>query len=335
MKKNLVLAALLLAPALAFADPNTADGWYTEGTNQYNLGNFDAAVAAFKKGFELESDPTKRPAYLANVAQSYRQAHNCKDAQFFYKRYLALKDEDTAHPLAPQKRADIEKVIAELDECLKQQNAIAKLPPETSPEDNKPKTVATADTGVTTQVKAPEPEAPAKPVFSARVLAGAGLVNAGDLDIPAQGTFALLAGYPIAINPQLTIDVGGAFTYLGMPWETPKGMTGTASSFGVLVDAGAEYQVVERVGLRVDLGLGIGLLSGASSSPFTQEMSSSGSMTGLEVRAALSADIGITKNVAIALTPVAFTYGAAPKGLRPDIGSITRLDFLLGVAFRM
>lgn len=330
MKQNLVLAALLLAPALAFADPTTADGWYTEGTNQYNLGNFDAAVAAFKKGFELETDATKRPAYLANVAQAYRQAHNCKDSQFFYKRYLALKDEDTAHPLAPEKRKDIEKVIAELDECIKQQNAIAKLPPETSPED-KPKT----GTGVGIVVTPPPPEAPAKPIFSARALAGAGLVNAGDLDIPAQGTFALVAGYPIAINPQLTIDVGGAFTYLGMPWETPKGMTGTAATFAILADAGATYQVIERLGLRVDLGVGIGLISGASSSPFTQEMSAGGSMTGLDVRAALSADIGITKNVALTLCPVAFTYGTAPKGLRPDIGSITRIDFLLGVAFRM
>ena len=37
---------------LAVAQPKTADDWYKEGETQYNLGNFDKAADAFKQGFD-------------------------------------------------------------------------------------------------------------------------------------------------------------------------------------------------------------------------------------------------------------------------------------------
>src|SRR3954470_12657719 len=62
--------AILLVPVLAWAQPRIADEWYKEGENQYNLGNFDKAVDAFKQGFSLEPNESKKAAYLFNVAQS-------------------------------------------------------------------------------------------------------------------------------------------------------------------------------------------------------------------------------------------------------------------------
>ena len=118
----LVLAAALLAPRLAFADPQTADEWYKEGENQYNLQNFDKAIDAFKKGYELEASESKKAAYLFNVAQSYKQRNNgqgdCGKAQFYFKRYLDIKDHDTAKPLKPEARKSIEDQIAGLDDCV-------------------------------------------------------------------------------------------------------------------------------------------------------------------------------------------------------------------------
>src|ERR1051325_210968 len=101
--------AILLVPALAWAQPRTADEWYKEGENQYNLGNFDKAVDAFKQGFSLETNESKKAAYLFNVAQAYRQANDCKNAQFFYRRYLALKENDTVKPLAPSVRRQVDR----------------------------------------------------------------------------------------------------------------------------------------------------------------------------------------------------------------------------------
>ena len=116
MKLKLLVMGCLLAPTLALADPTTAEDWYKEGANQYNLGNFDKAVDAFKKGFELAPD-AKKPAYLYNIAQSYRQANDCKDAAFFYKRYLSLAEQDTVKPLTEAKRHEVEGFIADEEKC--------------------------------------------------------------------------------------------------------------------------------------------------------------------------------------------------------------------------
>ena len=110
MKRWRWIAAIVCAASVAAADPKTPDEWFDYGQNQYNLGNFDKAIEAFKKGFELEPSENKKAAYLFNIAQAYRQAQNCKEAQFFYKRYLAFKDADTKKPLSAADRQVIELV---------------------------------------------------------------------------------------------------------------------------------------------------------------------------------------------------------------------------------
>jgi len=127
-----LVCALLFVPMIAKADPKTADDWYKEGATQYNLGDFDKAVDAFKHGFELETDDSKKPAYLYNIAQAYRQAHKCSDTAFFYKRYLSLKDQDTAKPLPADKRAEIEGWIAEAEKCDAAANTLAHKTPDST-----------------------------------------------------------------------------------------------------------------------------------------------------------------------------------------------------------
>src|SRR5256885_9625527 len=116
---------ILLLPALAWAQPKTADDWYKEGADQFNLGEYGKAVDAFKQGFTLEGDETKKPAYLYNVAQSYRLAKDCKNALFFYKRYLALKDANPSKPLTPAQRKDVNDKISELEVCVQQANTVS------------------------------------------------------------------------------------------------------------------------------------------------------------------------------------------------------------------
>src|SRR5262249_16469941 len=136
--KKLALLSLFV-PALALAQPKSADDYYKEGETQYNLGNFLPAVDAFKKGFELEPNESKKAAYLYNVAQSYRPAKDCGQAVFFYKRCLSLKDNDQKKPLSPQKRAEIEGWIKDLDTCAKQAEALKQKQPDgTTPPDKDP-----------------------------------------------------------------------------------------------------------------------------------------------------------------------------------------------------
>ena len=106
----------------------------------------------------------------------------------------------------------------------------------------------------------------------------------------------------------------------------------------MLADVGAVYRSRRRSGCARDLGVGANVFGGISEmgNPFTQN----GAAT--PVRSACSrcasgvaADYMVTPNVLTTVTPVAFTYSPAKDGLRSDIKSLTRLDFMLGVGYRM
>src|SRR5687768_12497500 len=79
---------VMLATGLAHAEgpPTEAKELFEAARTAYNLGNFEEAVEKFKRGYELSEEP----AFLYNVAQSYRQMRECREALFFYKRFLAM-----------------------------------------------------------------------------------------------------------------------------------------------------------------------------------------------------------------------------------------------------
>jgi len=359
--KTLVCGALLV-PMLAVAQPKSPDDWYKEGETQYNLGNFDKAADAFKQGFALETVESKKSAYLYNVAQAYRQGGKCRDALFFYKRYLALKDADTAKPLSAEKREQTERLITEQEECVKKLDSNASTPPGNTmpPEGNgSATTTTTAGTGhgsATTVVAQSgnsdegsdageeEPSTPTvmtpPKMLNLRFDGGAGKISAGSaLNIPIQASFAVVAGYPVLVQDKLEIDAGIAASFTPLPYTNTMTMAKSNATFiTALADAGATYFVAPRIGLRADVGVGMLVFSGISEAgnPFTDMGApTSGALTMLAVRAAVSGDYLITNNVFATLTPLAFTYSPAKSGLRDDIKSITRLDFMVGVGYRM
>jgi hypothetical protein len=370
--KSLVVASLL-APALALAQPKlTADDWYKEGETQYNLGNFEKAAEAFKSGFAAETDDAKKPAYLYNVAQAYRQGNKCKDAAFFYKRYLVLKDQDRIKPLKPEKRAEIEQRIGELEQCAKNQEAIANKPPNNTLSPGRDgtgptqpgTTTGTTDTATTSGTTTGTTTGTSTTVgqldgggddddddsisasvmvppkmFTARFVAGASVISAGDIEMGTRATFAFTAGYPVLAKDNLVVDAGIAFSYTPVPYR--NNMTGAesmANFVGLLANAGATYFVTPKIGLRGDLG--VGMLSfggiGDMGNPFTENAAgTSGALAMFALRTAVSAEYTITPNLAAAVTPFAFSYSPAKDGLRSDISAITRIDFMLGVGYRM
>ena len=285
------VCAALLAPALAFAQPKTADDYYKDGETQYNLGNFPAAVEAFKKGFEVEPNESKKAAYLYNVAQSYRQNNDCSNAQFFYKRYLALKENDVKKPLKAEKRQEIEDRIKELDECARQQEAIRNKPPDNLRPDGEDKPdgettpPAGKQVGDVTTSEEEEPEdgisktAPgtAPRLISARLSGGGAKVSAGELPIPTLATAALIAGYPIGVGDKLIIEVGAGFTYTRVPYEQSGTMASrTANLIALVANVGASYEVIPKLSLRGDLGVGGLFFTGTSESPFTENQPTTG-----------------------------------------------------------
>ena len=361
--RSAVLAAAVLLPMIAFAEPKSADDWYKEGETQYNLGNFDKAADAFKQGYALESVDAKKPAYLYNVAQAYRQGQKCKDAAFFYKRYVSLKDQDTVKPLAPEKRAEIQGWIGELEECEKNQESIAHKTPDTTipatGTTTKPTTTTTTrpatgsaetkvgeggDNGDGTGSDTPDDgdihkattiEQPK--LLDLRLTGGVGKTGAGDLTVPIEATFNLFVGYPIAINDQVMLDVGVNVGYTPVPFtNSATNAKSTGSLIGALVDAGLTYAVASKVGIRADVGVGVLVFGGIgdAGNPFTvMGASTSGSLGMFNVRAAASLDYAFTSNVYGTVTPIAFSYSPAASGL--EFKSLTALDFMLGVGYRM
>ena len=345
------MCAALLAPALAFAQPKSADDFYKEGETQYNLGNFPAAVDAFKKGFELEPNESKKAAYLYNVAQAYRQNKDCSNAQFFYKRYLALKENDTKKPLKAEKRQEIEDRIKELDDCAKQQEAIRNKPPdqnltpgEGDPEPDKPvgpvKRVGDVSDpdgeeegdGITKVAPATVPR-----VITLRLVGGAARLTAGNLPIPTLATGALFAGYPISVADKLLVEVGAGFTYTRVPFEMAGagGESGTASLVAVMANVGLSYEVITNLAIRGEVGVGGLFFLGASKSPFTGNQETTGALGMAHVRVGLSADYAITPNLVVTVAPFAFSYSPPKAGLRDDIKSLNEIDFMVGLGYRM
>jgi hypothetical protein len=343
MKRRRWIAAIVCAAGLAAAEPKTPDEWFDYGQNQYNLGNFDKAIEAFKKGFELEPSESKKAAYLFNIAQAYRQAQNCKEAQFFYKRYLAFKDADTKKPLSATDHQMIEDRIKELDECIQKQAALQAQPPQNplkpdpdppkDPKDPK-KTVATKPDDPDDDHNVTKPADTGVPhTISLRAYGGGAKVSMADLDIPIQATANLIAGYPIAVAPKLTIEVGGNFSFTPLPSDDKS-----AQLLGVLANAGVTYAVAPKIGVRADVGVGVLVLTGASESVFTAGAKTSGALSMLNVRVGASADYAFTKNVVGTITPIAFSYSPAKAGLATmmgDIKTITTIDFMVGIGYRM
>lgn len=368
-----ICLAILLVPALAAAQPKSAEDWYKEGENQYNLGNFDKAVDAFKQGFSLETSDSKKAAYLYNVAQSYRQANDCKNALFFYKRFLSLKDNDTVKPLSAKTRKDVEDRITELEACVQQATSISKKPPnnnlrpdgdggdKTPGDGHKPpdrvdppakdpgrkdpgrKDVAVGpggdgdpeDTGAE-----PKPGAARPRLLSARFIGGGTKVSAGAVEVPVQATFGLIGGYPIPLNPQLMIEVGGALTLTPVPYQKPPvaGMapaTDNALMVAVMANAGATYDVAPKIGLRGDLGLGALFFSNVSESQFTDSAPATGALTMFHLRVGASAEFAVTPNLIVTAPSLAFSYSPPKDGLAKSITAITTIDFMVGIGYRM
>ena len=120
---GLVVAALVALSAAAGADEPPADKeelaheLYVEGMRLYNLGNYDEAIEKYEQGYRL----VPLPGFLYNLAQAYRFKGECAKAYRLYRNFLRLAEQ-------VEHRAEIEGLMAEMDECQKRE--VDQRPPE-------------------------------------------------------------------------------------------------------------------------------------------------------------------------------------------------------------
>lgn len=111
---TLALASLLLvtapqaaAQAPAVGTEDVARRHHERGTMFYNLGQFEDAIAEYRKGYEQKADAV----FLYNIAQAYRQIGAADKALFFYKRYLSTSPD-------ARNRGQVEERIVELEASI-------------------------------------------------------------------------------------------------------------------------------------------------------------------------------------------------------------------------
>jgi tetratricopeptide (TPR) repeat protein len=108
------LLAVTLTTLPAYADNKSdASQAFGEGKTKYAKGNYADAANDFKRAYDLDPDP----AYLFNLAQAYRLADDCVNAEPRYRKFLEVV------PNPPNKEA----VQGWLDEAKK--CAASKAPP--------------------------------------------------------------------------------------------------------------------------------------------------------------------------------------------------------------
>jgi tetratricopeptide (TPR) repeat protein len=96
---------------------------HERGTSFYNLGQFEEAIAEYRKGYEQKADPV----FLLNIGEAYRQLGAHEKALFFYRRYVSVV------PNAPN-RAQIDEKVASLEQLVDaQERARSPAPPQPLP----------------------------------------------------------------------------------------------------------------------------------------------------------------------------------------------------------
>ncbi len=364
MKRKLLLVALLgsclviptwntkAAHAQQDAKTRALDA-YKQGTKKYNLGKWQDAIALFEKAYELYPDA----AFLFNIAQSYRQSDDCKQAAFFYKRYLAIKAD------APN-RVEVEGFIHDLDEACRLRGANNLTTPgmgetgngtgeATTAGDDKGTDTGTGDAGTgDTKVadasgpvssgkitQTAEPGTEAAPLLKVYAYAGPNVMLLDD-DIGTQTRFnaTLAVGYPITLGP-VDADFGILASYSNFDWitEVSPGMDvdGTVGFTALMANVGAGKEVIDKLTVRGELGLGVMIFTGLDddNNIFAEEEAYQGAVVDIAARVALGAEYSIIEGLTLSVQPLVYQIVPAPDGLVVD--SFDSYQALVGLGYTL
>lgn len=136
---------------------------FAEGQIRYSLGEYEAAIAAFRRAYELSS----APGLLFNIAQAHRLNGQCRQALEIYRHFIRLAPPSSEH------QAEAERQVAILiPRCGTPALSVPTAPAPA------PKVEVAAPAIVLTRPSQAEPER-APPGWSTRRQAAAGLLAGG------------------------------------------------------------------------------------------------------------------------------------------------------------
>lgn len=325
---------------------------YKKGRIQYDLGNFEQAIDLFKRAYEA----SPHQSFLFNIAQSYRLMDDCKNALFFYKRYLSVAGVDG-------KNSDlVQQYIKEMSERCTEEDA---GPDESGggsgggsgdggggASDSAGRSAPGSAGGPGAADPAADPSMdPAMdrargqrrhprqgPVIVGAVELGPAFLDIGDAAPDgAQLSLSAGAGYPIDLG-RVDLSLGALFTYTPLPWSNADAeASGTSSLTSLLFNVAARFWLLDRVAVRGDIGVGALFLGGLEQDnvfvpPGTM---ASGTLSMFNVRAGIGADIMLTRNLVLSASPAVYSYSPPKQGLRQEIDGFARFEIMAGIGYRL
>ena len=340
-----VAAALTVSPAgMARADDAaTARELFNQGNTFFDLGQFDKAIDAWQRGYQLKNDP----GFLYNIGQAYRTMGDPEKAVFFYKRYLINAPKAKNRPEVEQKIEALQKQIQERQPPAATPAPAATAPPPAEPPSpnagsppppvSPPPMVPAAEPIVPPPVAAPAPLS-AGPPPARRFDLGLGLgfdLWSSGLRAHADPSFALTiqGGYTFG-NPlaRVRFRLGALIGYTFL-----KETAGTDSFTSFLVTPTLLVRLTPRLRLGADLGLGAVSISGMTPKSTLLVVPPDGKMlsvSGSVARGVVRIGAGLAYDV---LPPLSLFFWPAIAS-SPKSGdfyeALTRVELLFGAAYR-
>ncbi len=156
------------------------------------------------------------------------------------------------------------------------------------------------------------------------VQAGASFPSAGDASIAMAPTGVIAVSLPFALDswnfePRLHLQMSPLSFQPGANGTQPTTDTGLVTA--AIVEARFGY-AFQKIAFFVEGGGGFAVISG---------LESTGTVGA--ARAAISVELPLTHDLSAVVTPLAFTAMAASDRLKGIIGSMERVDFLLGASY--
>ncbi|HVZ87832.1 MAG TPA: hypothetical protein VHG72_12735 [Polyangia bacterium] len=326
-------------------DAQQARELFTQGNTFFDLGQFDKAIDAWQRGYQLKNDP----GFLYNIAQAYRTMGDAQKAIFFYKRYLS--NAPKAH-----NRADVEQKIDALQKQVAAQEQNRQLAPPgplgnpgaaEQPEATPPAAPApTAPPPVVepaSPVAAPPPGEPSAVVAVTPSVSGErprhldfgaalGVDTWSGLQQKADPSFAftLSGGYTFGRpDAELRFRLGGLFGYTFL-----KETDGRDSFVWLAVDPMMVIRLAPRARLFADLAFGFMSISGLTANSALLD-SSVGTVKGTQTLSLVRLGAGVTYDLTPSLS--VFFWPALAESAKKQYfySSITRVELLAGVSVRL
>ncbi|MFL5304214.1 MAG: tetratricopeptide repeat protein [Polyangia bacterium] len=356
-----VAVVALLSSFLAFGVPARADDagtareLFTQGNTFYDLGQFDKAIDAWQRGYQLKNDP----GFLYNIGQAYRTTGDAEKAIFFYKRYLINAPKAKNRAEVEQK---IEALQKQIDERQAPPSGLAPGPGAGStvePPSTTTPPPAAAGPSVASPAAVPSVPAPAatEPPASPTVTPTTGETAAGGeparrVDIGlGLGFDTWSSGLRDKADPSFALALDGGYTF-GSPtagvrfrlgaifsYTFLKETSWTESFFSYLIDPTVVLRVSDRARVSADLGLGGVSITGLQATSTLLATPKPGQMFKVNgsavsrgvVRFGVAGEYDLMPGFSVFVWPA--IANSAKTG--NFYGALTRLEVLFGATYRL